>query len=132
VQRVSISRPGRAQIGGDEVDVELDRVGAGLLQERRVLDPGAGVDGVEAGDDRDLQVGFGLSEQGQVAVGAGVVAVQPGQGPLGGPVAEAAAGDLLEHAGFLGELLLEQGREHHRARTSLLEAAQVVEAAGQW
>ena len=33
---------GHRQIGGDEVDVELDRVGAGLLQAARVVDP-AGV-----------------------------------------------------------------------------------------
>ena len=122
----------QAEVGGDEVDVELEGVGAGVGQQRRVLDPGARLDGVEAGDDGDVQRGFRLLHQGQVAVGAGVVGPEPVKGPPTGLAARSAAGDLLQDAGFLAELLLEQRGEHHRTRTSLLQAAQVLQAAGQW
>src|SRR6266508_11906 len=80
---------GQAEVGGDEVDVELDRVGAGLFQQRRVLDPLAGFDGVEAGDHGNVQRRLGLLHQGQVALRAGVVVAQPGQGPREALAAEA-------------------------------------------
>ena len=44
---------GHRHIGGNEIDVELDRVGARLLQPAGIVDPAAARDAVEAGDHRN-------------------------------------------------------------------------------
>ena len=78
--RVRVARPrSRAppvrRVGGDRVQVQLDRVGAGVLEQPGVADPPADVRAVEAGDHRDVDAVLGGFDQRQVGVGAGVVAV---------------------------------------------------------
>ena len=57
-------------VGGDEVDVQLERVGAGVLDQARVLDPAAEGDAVEAAD-HGIELLAAASRCSQVGVGAG-------------------------------------------------------------
>ena len=106
------------------IQVELERVGAGILHQLRVADPATLGRGVEAGDHRDARLGLDLPEPGQVAVphsrerldGREVVqrlgeAVRAG---LQRPVDL----QLLED-----DLLLEERRQDDRRRARLLEQA---------
>ena len=45
---------GHVGIGGNEIDVEFERVGASLLHLAGIIDPAVIGDAVEAGDDRDI------------------------------------------------------------------------------
>jgi len=61
-------------IGGNVVDVQLERVRAGLLDLPGVRDPAARRDTVEAADDRDVHGRLGPPDVLEVGVGAEVVA----------------------------------------------------------
>ena len=112
-------------IGGDEVDVQLDRVGSGLLQPSRVLRPAAHRDPVQACDHGDLEFELRRLQVAQVGVGAGVVVLE--RRHVGGRLCEAVRSDL-ERAVDLHllvlDLLLEQGREHDRRRPGVLELSE--------
>jgi hypothetical protein len=114
--------------GGDEVDVQLQGVGAGLLEQGGLLDPAAGGDAVEAGDHRDLQAGPDLLDQHQVAVGAGVVLVE---GQRRGQAVRPGLQQPPDLLGLQPELFLEQRRQHHSRRPGRLQPPQPVQAAGQ-
>ena len=62
----SCGRPRR--IGGHPVEVELERIGAGVLQQPGVARPSRRGGGVQAGDDRDRQLGLERLQPGEVAV----------------------------------------------------------------
>jgi hypothetical protein len=51
------------------VEVQLKRVGTGVLDEPRVPDPAAGTRRVEAGDDRDGSPGLDPCDGGDISVG---------------------------------------------------------------
>ena len=54
----SMSRGRAVGVGGHAVEVELDRVGAGVGQQRGVAHPSAGGGGVQAGNHRYVDRGF--------------------------------------------------------------------------
>ena len=62
-------RAGDVGIGRDEVDVQLEGVGARLLDLARVLDPAARGDAVQAADHGDVDGGLGLPHVLEIAVG---------------------------------------------------------------
>ena len=62
-------RRGLLGVGGHEVDVQLQGVGAGLLDQLAVADPAAVGGAVEAADDRDRERLLGLPRQPEVVSG---------------------------------------------------------------
>src|SRR5581483_6201665 len=64
----------QADAGGDVVDVQLDGVGAGLLDQSGVVDPAPGRDAVQAADDRDVGALARFGDAVQVVVRANPVA----------------------------------------------------------
>jgi hypothetical protein len=66
--------------GGDKVNVEFQRIGAGLLDHLGIAGPAAGGDPVQATDDRDVNSGFGLTDELQVNIRS--VAVLGGLGEI--------------------------------------------------
>ena len=62
---------GRAQrhVAGGVVDVQLEPVGAGLLEQPRVVDPPAGRDAVERGHHRNADGGLDPAQMLEVLVG---------------------------------------------------------------
>ena len=104
-------------VGGDEIDVQLQGVGPGFLDQLRVADPAAVGDAVEAADHRDLDRLLGLLRSARDSRPA------PDGNPPLGEVREGlgeAVGPELMDAGELHlvvlDLLLEQRGEHDRGR----------------
>ena len=120
------------RIGCDVVQVELQRVGAGVLHQARVPDPCAARVGVEAGDDRDRDALLGLLDPLEIAL--------PDTLELGdvGEVVER-LGELLralvEGAGQLDlvveDLLLEQRGQDDGPDARVLELLHERRVAGQ-
>jgi len=56
------------RVGGDQVHVQLEGVGAGVLYQFRVPDPAAGRRAVERADDRDIELALRVLEVSKVLV----------------------------------------------------------------
>ena len=94
--------------------------------------PAAGGDAVQAGDHRHRQGPLGLGDVVQVGPGAGVVVGQVGEVRLG--LAGVVGGRLQQPVQLqlvVGELLLEQRRQHHRPDPGRLQPHQPVQLPGQ-
>jgi hypothetical protein len=115
------------------VEVELDRVGAGVTEQAGVAHPASGGEGVDAGDHGHRNAGLDRFQVGQVAVrGAGVrrqrreVVERLGE-VLGAGLEDRGQLDLL-----VDDLLFEQGGHDDGARAGVSEARGRVRVAGHW
>src|SRR3954464_5551443 len=62
------------QIGRQIIDIELERIGAGLLNLASIVNPAADRDAVETANDRNVHSPFGIVYVAQIGIGADVVA----------------------------------------------------------
>jgi hypothetical protein len=118
-------RDGR--VGGDRVEVQLDGVGARVLQMAGVPHPAARRGAVEAGDHWDRGRPLGLLNELEVRRRPGVVVGQVGE--VGQRLADVLGGLLQQPVQLdlvVGELLLEQRWQHRGGHAGILEPAQVV------
>ena len=121
-----------SQIGGDEVDVQLQGVGPGVLHHLRIARPTAGADAVEAGDDGDLHGELGLLDEFEIGFRAGVILV--GIGKIGERLGEALGADFMHprHLDLVvGDLLLEERGEDHGGRARRLQPHERLHPVGQ-
>ena len=120
------------RIGRDVVDVQLERVCAGLLDAPGVIDPGPVRHAIQAGDDGNMGGFLGLVNELQVVIGAGVI--RPHLREVGrrfiealGPVAH----EVIERVAFLLDLFLEQGGQDDGRRAGILEPLDPIQIARQ-
>ena len=115
---------GHVRVGGDEVDVQLQGVGPGVLHHLGVADPAAPAGAVEAGDDRNLHRLLRRGDGFQIFFRAGAIILRLGE--IGQRLGEAVGVELVDLAHFLGvvlDLLLEQRGQDGRRGAGLLRAA---------
>ena len=123
---------GDVHAGGNEVEIALDGVGSGLLDLAGKLGPTAQGRAVEAGNDRNVDRGFGLANVIQIAFGAGVEFA--GMGKVGERFGKAlGAGVEMEFKieSLLVQLLLEQGIEHDGGGAGIFEFADAADFLGE-
>ncbi len=120
--------PTYACVGRQVVDVQLQCIGAGLLDFMRILDPSAGRDAVEAADHRNIKRLLQPPQVIEIALGANIVALHLGK------IAErlgiglgAAAEVMIELVTLVGDLLLEQRVQHDRRCTGGLQSARQLD-----
>ncbi len=115
---------GLVEIGGDVVEVQLDRIGAGVLELAGEAGPAAGCGAVERGHDGDVEGLFQLGDLGEGGRGADGEDVGVGEERAGFGVGvdvvveEPVGGELVGD-----ELLLEQRVQHDCAGARVDEAA---------
>jgi hypothetical protein len=118
----------QVRMGGDVVDVQLERVGACLLDLPRVTGPAAGGDSVEAADDRDSDGGLGPPDVLEIRVRTDLVALHVRQVGHCLRVALRAVREIpVELRALHRDLLLEERVQHYRRRPRVLHAADVVQ-----
>ena len=119
------------EVGDDLVHVQLERVGACLLDQLGELQPGFRGRAVERADHRNLDGGFHTTNVFQILVRA--ERVRLGLRKVGHDRRELAiqAVHVTDSAGFfLGDLLLEQRVEHDGAAAAVLEPADGIQMIG--
>ena len=119
-------------IGGDLVEVQLERVGARLLDQAGVFDPAAERGAVETRDHRDAQTPLGRGDPLQIRVRTHLVTLEIGQ------VVERFGEDtgarlerVVDRERIARELFLEERGQHHRGHAGIFESPQAVERAGE-
>ena len=65
--------PGNVERGGNEVDIELNRIGTRLLNLLRIVDPAVISDAIEAGDNRDIDCLYRTTKNLEIAPGGGAI-----------------------------------------------------------
>ncbi len=125
-------RAGDEWVGGNVVDVQLERVGARLLHEPGVARPAAGRSAVEAGDHRDVDRLLRLSDRLQIGIrveleGDGLWEVGERLGVALGTIGQV----VIELQALLSDLLLEERRHHDRRRAGIFELLDAIRRARQ-
>ena len=123
---------GLLQVGGQVVDVQLQRLGTGLLDLHSVVGPTLRAGGVETADDRDRRGFAAAANQVQVLVRPHVVAAELRKVAQG--LAETLATGFQEMGagrGLLVYLFLENRKQHDGRRAVILQTPDPVEIAGQ-
>src|SRR5450631_3516195 len=124
--------PRQVDIGGDAIEVELERVGAGELKQSRVPHPATRGLPVQAGHHGDRQGLLRLLDMADVAVDDRLMGLSVGEVAGGFRIA---AGTHVAQAGGVDvlvlHLLLEQRRQHDGGDTGLLKGTQRVDPGGQ-
>ena len=114
-------------VGGDIVDVELQRIGAGLLDLPGVVDPAPGGHPVEAADDRNAHRGLDPAKMLQIGVGTEVIAPHVGKVRERLRVALGAVREMMvEIVALERDLLFEERREHHGRRSRIFHPTDIA------
>ena len=114
-------------VGGNEVDVQLQRIRTSLRHLLRVIDPAALGHAVQAGDDRNLQRLLRLADVLQVFFGSKVVVTEVGIVALRlGRNVRRLPQIAIEFVALDHDLLFKQRFQHHRGRTGIFQFAQVA------
>ncbi len=125
-------RPGHDRIGSDGIEIQLDRVGAGVLEQLRIAQPPADVGAVQAGDHRDVEGRLRRFDEIEIPVDPAVVVVE--FGPQRRRLAEAVPmqrEEPVDLARLVLDLLFEERWQHDGGGAVLLEGAQPLDIAGQ-
>jgi len=118
---------GHRGVGGDVVDVELQRIGTCLLDLPGVIDPASRGHPVEAADDGNAHRGLDPAKMLQVGVGTEVVAPHVGKVRERLRVALGAVREMMvEIVALERDLLFEERREHHRRRSRVFHPADIA------
>jgi hypothetical protein len=118
-------------VRGDEVRIQLERVGAGLLDGACEFDPAARRDAVQARDDRHVHRGLRPPHVLQIRVGPERVEGSLGEVRQRLGIAVRAVGEVVvEVVPFDRELLLEERRQHDRAGAGVFGTANEIEILG--
>lgn len=118
------------QIGRDKVDIELYRIGAGVLQPARIVDPAGLRDTVQTGNHRDAERLLGSAHHVEITLrpkAAATVArkkLSASAHPLRRPF-----GAMFKLIPLRENLLLEDRRQHDGAGTGIFKPAELVEIA---
>ena len=114
-------------IGGNEIDVQFQGIGAGFLDLLCVPHPAAGGSAVQAADDGNLHGLLGAAQVLQIAVGAQVVARHVGD--VGQRLRKALRSlpqEVIQGVAFHLDLLLEQGGEHDGGGSGIFHAPDIA------
>ena len=111
----------------DVIDVQLERIGAGLLHLAGVLEPAAGGGAVEAGNDGNFDRLFALGDVHQVGLRPHHPVEQVGKmaGGLGGSVV-AFGDEAIEFVAVDIDLLLEERMQDHGRRARVFKPTDVA------
>ena len=136
VQQAEIARlHGRARLqhlGCDVIDVELQRIGAGLLQCAPEFHPARQGDAVEARHHRDVQPRFQAVQVFEVALQPALEFAMARQEAVGFGMTEIGVQqEAVEHRVLRLQLLLEQRIHHQRGSAGILQLQRSVEVARQ-
>lgn len=119
-------------VGGNEIQIEFERIRAGLLDLVRVLDPAAARNAVEAGDHGKIDRRFGSTQMLEIQIRGQLVVVEIREvaQSLGGAVA-AVRQAVIRRQAFVSDLLLKERVEHDRRRACVLHSADRIEPLGE-
>ena len=121
-----------AGIGGNGINIQFDRLGAGLLDLAGQLHPAAGPKAIEAGDHRHPQPGPGLADQIEIGLGTAVAEGPFRQVAEGLGIAVATSDGVAVQLQLVAlDLLFKQGMEHDRAGPGQLERLELGQAFAQ-
>lgn len=119
--------PGQIHVGGDAINIQLQRIGAGLLDLFRIGRPAAGGRAVQAGDDGDAHRFFRLGDVFEIFLRAEVEGFRLREiGQRLGETFRALHHALVQFGPVLAQLLLEQRVKHHGGRAGVLHFFDVV------
>ena len=117
-----------SRIGGNEIDIEFQRLRARAFHVVRIIDPAAVGNAIEAGDHRDFQRGGGVLDEGQVTRRIERI------GCLCRKIAQrfaktirTAVDQILDQCLLAHNLLLENGRQHHCPGAMPLKQLEIVQ-----
>ena len=114
-------------VGGNEVDIQLQGVGAGFLDLLRVPHPAARGSAVQAADDGDLHGLLGAAQVLEIAVGPQVVPRHIGDVRQRlGKAFRSLPQEAIQRVAFHVDLLLEQGGQHDRGGSGVFHAPDIA------